>query len=339
MNTAQLRNKKIIGMAACGLLLLIGGAGWWWIHSSKIVNTDDARVKGTIVAVSSRVSGRIDEMLVNEGDKVEAGQVIAKIETKELDAQVAQAKANLAAADAKLAGIKAGNRPQQIAQAAAVTEQAAANLDNATKAFERMESLYQNGAVAAQQRDTAQTALAVAQAQADAASQSYSMTAEGARSEDIQAAEAQVQQAAAALQSVEIQLENTVIKAPVSGNVAVRSVKFGESVSVGQTIVNIVNLDDVWVAANIDEKKAGLISIGQNVDFEVDAYPGKSFLGEVIEVGSATGSQFTLLPSENTSGNYTKVTQKIPVKIKESQDDSAVLKPGMSAIINIHVKE
>jgi membrane fusion protein, multidrug efflux system len=332
------KRNKVLGFIAVTLALLVGGAGWWWIHSSKIVNTDDARVKGTIVAVSSRVSGRIEAMLVNEGDEVAAGQIIAKIETKELEVQVAQAKANLAAANAKLAGTKAGNRPQQIAQAAAATIQATANLNNAEKAFERAESLYQRGAISAQQRDTAQTSLSVARAQYEAASQSYSLTVEGTRPEDIEAAEAQVEQAMASLKSAEIQLENAVIKAPITGTIAVRAIRFGESVNVGQTIVNIVNLNDVWVSANIDERKVGLVRVGQTVDFEVDAYPSKTFCGEVMEVGAATGSQFSLLPTENTSGNYTKVVQKIPVKIKAARGEGAILKPGMSAIINIRVK-
>jgi membrane fusion protein, multidrug efflux system len=97
-------------------------------------------------------------------------------------------------------------------------------------------------------------------------------------------------------------------------------------------------LNDVWVSANIDERKVGLVRVGQTVDFEVDAYPSKTFCGEVMEVGAATGSQFSLLPTENTSGNYTKVVQKIPVKIKAARGEGAILKPGMSAIINIRVK-
>jgi ABC exporter DevB family membrane fusion protein len=333
----MINKKKLIGIAGLVVAVILCGGLWWWINYAGVVSTDDARVKGTIVAVSSRVSAQVDEVLVNEGDEVQAGQIIAKLDSKELEAQVAQASANLTAAQAKLAGIKVGNRPQQIAQAEAGAEQAAANLENAQKIYERSETLYNEGAISAQQLDSASTALSVAQAQYHAAGQSVSLTAEGARPEDIQAAAAQVEQAAAALKNAELQLNNTVIKAPISGVVAVKSVDAGESISVGQALVNIANLNDIWVAANIDETNVGKMRVGQNVEFSIDAYPGRTFSGEVSEIGAATGSQFALLPTENTSGNYTKVTQKLPIKIKVNPNDSYSLKPGMSAIVNVHV--
>ena len=335
-NTAK-NKKKIYAIVGVIASVLLGGGIWWWIHSSGVVSTDDARVKGTIVSVSSRVSGRVEELLVNEGDEVQAGQILAKLDSRELAAQAAQAKANLSAAQAKLAGLKAGSRPQQIAQAEAGTAQASANLENARKAYERAEALYQQGAISAQQLDSAQTALALAEAQYSAAGQSLSLTAEGARVEDIQAAEAQVEQAAAALKNAELQLDNAVIKAPLTGVIALKSVNIGESVTSGQPMFNIANLNDVWVAANIDETHVGKIRVGETVDFTIDAYPGTTFTGEVKEVGAATGSQFALLPTENTSGNYTKVTQKLPVKIKVTPGEK-ILKPGMSAIVSIHVK-
>lgn len=337
MSQKMINKKKLIGIAGLVAAVVLCGGLWWWINYAGIVSTDDARVKGTIIAVSSRVSAQVDEVLVKEGDEVQAGQIIARLDSKELQAQVEQASANLTAAQAKLAGIKAGNRPQQIAQAEAGAEQAAANLENAQKIYERSETLYNEGAISAQQLDAARTALSVAQAQYHAAGQSVSLTAEGARPEDIQAAAAQVEQAAAALKNAELQLNNTVIKAPIAGVVAVKSVDAGESISVGQALVNIANLNDVWVAANIDETNVGKMRVGQTVEFSIDAYPGRKFSGEVSEIGAATGSQFALLPTENTSGNYTKVTQKLPIKIKVNANDPYTLKPGMSAIVNVHV--
>lgn len=338
MSHKKMTKKKFVVVAGLVLAIIVCGGLGWWIKYAGVVSTDDARVKGTIVTVSSRVSARVDELPVQEGDEVQAGQVIAKLDSKELEVQVAQAKASLAVAQAKLAGVKAGSRPQQLAQAGAATEQAAANLENARKMYERTEALYQQGAVSAQQRDTAQAELAVAQAQYHAAGESYSLTAEGARSEDIQAAAAQVEQAAAALKNAELQMEHAVIRAPITGVIAVKSVNIGESVSIGQPIVNIANLKDVWVAANIDETYIGKVHTGQSVDFTIDAYPGQAFTGEVSEVGAATGSQFALLPTENTSGNYTKLTQKLPIKIKVSANEPFALKPGMSANISVHVK-
>ena len=200
----KISKNKIILMIVIVVAILATAGTWWWIRSSKIVSTDDARVKGMIASISTKVPGRIGAVLVNEGDNVQAGQIIAKIESAEIEVEVAQAKANFTAAQAKLAGIKAGNRPQQIAQAGASTAQASANLKNAQSNSERSELLYEQGALSAQQRDTAQTALSVAQAQFDGSVQGYSLTAEGSRVEDVQVAEAQVEQAAAALKNVQL---------------------------------------------------------------------------------------------------------------------------------------
>jgi multidrug resistance efflux pump len=332
-------NKRTLTLFI-GVIVAIAAVGglWWWLNAGRTVSTDDARVKGTIVTVSSKVPGRIEKILVNEGDSVEAGQVIARIESSDLEAQVAQAKANLSAAQAKLAGIKAGNRPQQVAQAEAAVQQAAANLDNAQKNYERIESLYEQGGVSAQQRDAGQTALEVAKAQYDAATQNYSLTAEGARPEDIQAAQAQVDQAAAALKTIQLQLDNVDIKAPVAGTIAVKSAEIGEIVAAGQPLFNITDLQDIWVAANIEETYIGRVLVGQPVEFSIDAYPGKTFHGEVSEVGAASASQFALLPTENSSGNFTKVTQRLPIKVRVTDGSNYALKPGMSAVINIHVR-
>jgi membrane fusion protein (multidrug efflux system) len=321
----------IVGVLAA---ILAAGGIWWWLRASRIVSTDDARVKGTIVAVSSKVSGRVEKVMVEEGAAVTAGQVIAVLEKDEYEAQVDQAKANLAMAEAKLALVMAGNRPQEVAQANASLLQVKANMDNARKNSERDEALYQKGAISVQQRDASKTAFDVARAQYMEAAEQYSLSAEGSRLEDIQIAQAQVQQARAELKNVELQLANTAVKAPVSGVVALKSVEEGEVVVSGQQLFNISNPADVWVAANIEETYIGRIKIGQRAEFTIDAYPDKNFIGQVSEVGPAARSQFALLPTENSSANFTKVTQRLPIKIKVDSSEE-VLKPGMSAIINI----
>lgn len=339
MDQDKLKSKKKRIAIFAALVAVVAVAGlWWWIRYAGVVSTDDARVKGTIVTVSSRATGRIDELLVNEGEAVQAGQIIARLDSRDLEAKVAQAKANLTAAQAKLAGTQAGNRPQQIAQAEAAAVQASANLENAQKQYDRAKVLYHQGAISAQQLDTMQTALAVAQAQYTGSNQSLNLTAEGSRPEDIQVAQAQVEQAAAALKDAEVQLSDATIKAPLAGIVAQRSVHVGESVSVGQPMFNIADHSDVWVSANIDENQVGKLRLGQSADITIDAYPGQRLPGTLYEIGAATGSQFSLLPTENTSGNYTKVTQKIPIKIKVPANGSFILKPGMSAIIAVHVR-
>ncbi|HWR44545.1 HlyD family secretion protein [Sporomusa sp.] len=333
-----LNNRKTVMIAGAitGLLLVVGG--WWWISSSGKISTDDARVKNNIVNVSTKVPGQVEEILVKEGDHVEAGQIIANIDSVSLQIQVEQAQANLASAQAKFASLQAGNRPQQVAQSQASVEQAVANLDNARKNYERAASLYEDGAMSAQQRDSAQTALKVAQAQYDAAAEGLSLVSEGATEQDRQFAEAQMAQAAAALKNAQLQLNNSVIKAPISGTIAKASIDPGEMVSVGQTLFSITNPADAWVEVNIEETDIGKVQIGQSVEFKVDAYPGKNFKGEVTDVGAATGSQFALLPSDNATGNFTKVTQRITVKVKVIDAGNSVLKPGMSAVVDIRTR-
>lgn len=332
-------SKRTMTMAIiCIAGVLVAGGIWWWIRSSQLVSTEDARVKGTIVSVSSKVSGRVEQVLVQEGEHVKAGQVLAVIKKSEFEAQVAQAKGNVAAAQAKLAAAKAGNRPQEVAKAGASVLSSKASLENARKNYERAQALYQQGALSIQQRDAARTELAVVESQYASAQEGLSLTSEGTRPEDIQMLEAQVQQAQAALKNAEILLEETDIKAPVDGVVGLKSVEVGEVVVTSQPLFSVADLDNVWISANIEETYIGKVKEGQKVDFTVDAYPGEKFSGEVWEVSPATGSQFALLPSENSSGNFTKVTQRLMVKMKAVSVQPGKLKPGMSVLVNIHIQ-
>jgi multidrug resistance efflux pump len=331
----KLDKRTLFIAAGCLAAALVIAGGWWWYAAGAKVSTDDARVKGDIVNVSTKVPGQLEELAVKAGDRVEAGQVIARIDSKALAIQVEQARANLAAAQAKLASLQAGNRPQQVAQAESAVAQAAASLENARKDYERIATLYEDGALSAQQRDAARTALRVAQAQYDAAAQGFSLAQEGAAAQDIDYARATVDQAAAALKNAQLQLENSAIVAPVAGVVAQAPANLGEMVSVGQTVASITDPAASWVEANVEETDIGRVREGQSVAFTVDAYPRRKFQGEVIDVGAATGSQFALLPADNATGNFTKVTQRITVKIKVVDGGQAVLKPGMSAVVAI----
>jgi len=334
----SLQKNYIIAVIIFFSIAMIMGGLWWWVKFNHLISTDDARVKGTIVTTSAKIPGRLQKILVTEGDTVQAGQVLAEIENAEFSISVAQAKANLAAANAKLAILKAGNRPQEIAQAGASLAQTQANLFNATKKYERSTELYRQGALSAQQLDTEEAALAVAKGQYDGAREYHSMSAEGPRPEEIQYAQAQVEQAEASLENAQLSLKNTIITSPVAGTIAIKSIEPGEVLSVGQPLFLITNPKDIWIAANIEETHISKIKVGQCVDFTIDAYPSITFQGLVSEVGSATGSQFTLLPAENSSGNFTKIAQRLPIKIKALDTGTTTLKPGMSAIVNITIK-
>ena len=338
--TAKSSSKKnvVVGLLLTFLVLGIGGGGWYWYYSSRFVSTDDARISGTIVNVSSKIAGKVTEVLVKEGDTVQVGQVVAKIDTREILAQKAQAEAALAAARAKLDEVLAGARPQEIQQARAGLDQTRANLDNAQKNYQRMQKLYLDGAISAAQRDSAEAAYRIASESQNAAAQVYDLAVTGAREETVRAAAAQVKQAEAALEAIKVTLDNATLVSPVNGTVAQKSVNPGEVVAAAQPLFTVVDSKDLWVNARIEETKIGKLKNGQTVEYTVDGYPGKTFTGQVYEVGSATNSVFALIPTENSSGNFTKVTQRIPVKISLPQDSGLVFRPGMSVLIKVHVE-
>jgi len=159
---SKLSNRSMIIIVSLLVGILVIGGVWWWIRPGRIVSTDDARVKGTIVAVSAKVSGRVEKVLVKEEDSIQTGQVIAILEKEEFEAQVEQAKANLEMTKAKFAAVIAGNRHQEVAAANAAASQAVANLNNVQKNYERAEALYHQGAISIQQLETARTASDVA---------------------------------------------------------------------------------------------------------------------------------------------------------------------------------
>jgi membrane fusion protein (multidrug efflux system) len=349
------KNKRslIIGMGVFFALIGLAGGGWWWYNSSKLVSTDDARISGTIVSVSSKIGGRITEVLVKEGDTVQAGQVIARIDARDTTAQKAQAEAALAAARAKYDEMVAGTRPQEIEQARAGVEQAQAgveqaraNFENAEKNYERVNKLYADGALSAAQRDNAKAAYLTAREAVNAArnvtsgaSQKLDLMATGSREETIRAAAAQVKQAEAALETAELADEYTTILSPNEGIVALKSVNPGEMVSAGQALFSVVDSKDIWLNARIEETKIGKLALGQKVDYTIDGYSGRTFSGTIYEIGIATNSTFALIPTENSSGNFTKVTQRIPIKITLPDNmDGVVFRPGMQAVIDIHLQ-
>lgn len=329
--------RKIIAALAVLAGLFAAGSLWWWIQSGRVVSTDDARVKSVLTTVSAKVEGRARQVLVEEGDTVEAGQALAIIEKREYENKVAQAKANLAMAKAKLSEVLEGNRPQEIAQAKVKVLQEKALYENSLKNYERDQKLFAENAVSEQQLDAARTQMESDLAQYKAAEEAFSLAKEGARKETIDVNEAMVRQAEAQLENARIALEDATVRAPSAGTIGKKSVELGEFVSPGKPLFSIADLNGVWISANIEETAVAKIAVGDRAEFTVDAYPGETFSGEVIETGPATGAQFALLPTENTSGNFTKVTQRLPIKIRPDKSDK-VLKPGMSAVISVYVK-
>lgn len=245
---------------------------------------------GAEVRVGARIPGRVDQLLVQVGDRVNAGQVIARLEQDDLRAAVEKARADLAAAEAKLLTVKNGARTQELRTAEAVLRQAEANRSLAQVNLERYRQLYQDGGIALQQVDTAARDYDVSVARVRTAREQLSLTREKYTVEDLQYAEAQVLQARAALRIAEANLGYATIAAPMHGVVASVSTQQGETVTSGSaaaqapTFVTIIDLNRLQVDAYVDETDIGKVRVGQEATFNVDAFPDKEFRGTVTAI-------------------------------------------------------
>lgn len=350
------RIRKIVIFLVLGFVILGASATgfWWWRDLQSSISTEDARVSGDIVDISSKIPGRLEKIYVSEGDAVKPGQNLAELDNTQYAIAVAQAQASLNLAKANYNKLPSDIRSAQAgfdkSQQGLLSSQA--SLKSAEIAFadakrnlDQAEALYASGATPKEQLeslrsrfDMAKAALEVAQANALSAKAGLEESEAKWDSVKNTGAEiylAQIKQAQANYDNAKLAYDNSFIYATRNGTVVRVPAKFGENISAGQTILSITDLQETWIEANVEENKFGRVQAGQIVDVKVDAYPGRVFAGKVIQVGGATKSTFALIPSESSSGNFTKVTQKLPIKI-EVDKKGLYFKPGMSAKIKIH---
>ncbi len=271
-----------------------------------------------IVRVFAKSIGQAKEVLVQEGTRVEKDDILMRLDDEQIRLQVAQAKANLDVAEASLERIKAGARPQEINQAEAAVRQAKINLDSADENYQKMQKLFSEGAISEQQLDQAKNHFEIAQAQYEVASESYKLVSEGASPEDIKTVEAQVRQAQSALELARSQLNNSIVRAPISGSVTGISVKTGELVSSAMPLLSIMDSNELFLKTGISEKDIAAVHIGQDTEILIDAFPEVKFSGEVASKGVIV--------------DPTSKTMEIKIKIVEPHVD---ISPGMFARGNI----
>lgn len=290
------------------LLVVLGlaGAGYWYVKVRGVIATDDAYVDGDRVSVSTKMLGRVVELGAEEGDTVSEGELLVRLDDADLRAQEGQAQASLALA-------------RENVQLSVVEVQ------RAKDDFDRAATQLRGKVIPQEQYDHAKTALDMADARQ-------------------RIALAQVQTARAQLQVLETQLANTRVTAPLTGVVARRWALPGDVVQAGQPIFAIYDLADLWVTANFEETKIGRIHPGDSVAIRVDAYPARELTGVVRWIGAAAASQFSLIPPNNASGNFTKVTQRVPVRIAIDRSapgagDPVTLVPGLSVEVSIRPAE
>jgi membrane fusion protein (multidrug efflux system) len=331
------------------LVLVALGLLWafkQWSYGRSHESTDDAAVDGHIVPVLAKVSGYVQKVTVSDNDHVRAESLLVTIDPSEYRTRLAQAEADLAAARASAGGGGAAGQAeaavqQASGQQASLSAQITAARANATKARQdlaRMEDLAAKQVISKMQLDAARAASEAANANVVAMERQQAAaggTVASARA-GVRLASARLQSAQAARDNAALQLSYTNVIAPVAGIVSRKQVEPGQLVQVGQPLLTVVSDTGAFITANFKETQLADIRVGQPVEIEVDAYKG-TVLGCVESVSAATGSKFALLPPDNATGNFTKVVQRVPVRVKVTKDlgPSMPLRPGMS--VNIHV--
>jgi membrane fusion protein (multidrug efflux system) len=306
----------IMGVILVGILIF--GVRKWWFSRSH-VSTDNAQVDGHIVPILPKVGGFVAEVRVEENHSVKAGDTLVVLDDRDLRARLAQTEADLAAL---LATVSSRGR---VGQAEAAVAQAQAQAVKAIADLQRIEPLARQNVVSQQQLDAARAAAAAAEAQL-AAAQAM-----------LVGADARVAAARATRDQAALQLSYTRITAPANGVVSKKAVELGQLVQPGQPLMTVVPLEDVWVTANLKETETADVTPGDSADITVDAYQGVHFRGHVESLSPATGAKFSLLPPDNATGNFTKVVQRIPVRIHLDSpvDPAHMLRPGMSVVATI----
>ena len=346
-------SKRRFVLPIVGILALLGvvWAVKQWTYGRSHASTDDAAVDGHLIPILAKVSGYVDAVNANDNDHVRADSVIVRIDQSEYKTRLAQADADLAAARASAGTSGGGGQAQAVVQQASgqrasLDAQITAARANETKAKQdlvRMEDLAAKQVVSKMQLDGARAAAEAASANVVALERQQSAaggTVAGAEA-GVRLATARLQAAQAARDNAALQLAYTNVTAPTAGIVSKKQVEPGQLVQAGQPLYTIVADTGVFITANFKETQLAEIRVGQPAEIEVDAYQGATAIGCVESVSAATGSKFALLPPDNATGNFTKVVQRIPVRLKVKQGLGAdrPLRPGMSVTVHVDTKE
>jgi membrane fusion protein, multidrug efflux system len=340
-----------LGRLAIPLLAVIVALGFvalattrWdaWVGNAVVQTTDDAYVRADLTQLSSRVAGEVLKVAVSDFQRVKAGELLVQIDPADYEAQVAQAEAAVEGAQAALDNLGAQIELQYatIAQAEAQQIAAAAAEVEARQEQERQQSLSQTDAGTRQKLE--QATAGFAKAQADVRANRAVIAAQRHQLDVLSGTKKQrgadLAGAKAALAAARLKLGYTRITAPFDGVVGQRQVQPGDYVNIGSNLIAVVPLPHVFVIANYKETQLTHVVPGQPVEITIDTFPGQTLRGHVERIAPASGSQFALLPPDNATGNFTKVVQRIPVRIQLDDNQPLLprLLPGMSAVTRIH---
>ena len=334
-------------------VILVGIAAYWgytrWSFAQAHESTDNAQVDGHIVPIVAKVGGFVTLVNTVENAHIADSAVLVKIDEREYQVRLAQAEADLSAARASTGGqgvegqaaalVRSASSQRDVGDAQVIA--ARANLTKAQGDLTRAKELVAKQIISAAQLDAAQASFDAATATLTATQRQVSAATSGISNAEagVRLAKARLQASEAARANAALQLSFTTITAPLAGVVSKKLVEVGQLVQPGQTLMSIVSDSGVYVTANLKETQLARVHVGQKVDIDVDAY-GATAEGEVESIASATGAKFALLPPDNATGNFTKVVQRVPVRIKVTKGLGAdrPLRPGMSVVANVVVK-
>ncbi len=349
----------IFAIASSGAYI---GGGWLYYRFTH-ATTDNAFVKTDMVNLSPLVSGRIKKLFKEEGDSVKAGEVLAVLDDRDLAKVVEIKRAALERTKREVARLRVTieRTTEEVEKNITVAEKAliaateqknslAADLDRAEKDFRRAEGLLKEGSIPESRFDAAKARYESLRARLRALEATV-----GLRRAEVEKAEigrkrvkelqkmlstlkAAVKVAQKDLESAMVNLGHTEIKSPIDGIVAKRYFNEGDFVSPGMPVYALYNPADMYITANLEETKLKGVRVGQPVDITLDAYPGRTFRGKVLLVGEATGAEFALIPRDVSAGEFTKVVQRVPVRISIPEDSRGLFKPGLSAAIGIDTR-
>lgn len=334
--------KTVLGLLMLAITIIVGIV-YWLMAIHPFESTDNTYLKAHMSLISPKETGYVKEVLFEDNQKVKPGDVLAVIDDHDFQARVAQAEAQVMMEAAHIQTLETDKHTQsaKIRQEEAEISASQADLERAAKDLKRFGNLAADGAVSAQTRDAAESAHKQAAARREKTRSSRVEAESRLASLDAQIGEtrAKLKAAQAALELARIDLANTRITAPFAGIMGNRSVQVGQLVKPGSMLAYLIPADGLFVEANFKETQIGRMQPGQPVEIRVDAYPDSRFEGTVGSFAPASGSEFSLLPPENATGNFTKIVRRVPVKILfRPGTDLSRLRPGLSTVVKVKVR-
>ncbi len=338
------RKKVLIGIAAVAGIAVLWFGGDWFLNGRFNISTDNAQLRSDIARVTPKIEGYVAEILVAENQVVKEGDLLIELADDEFVLRLAHARANLAQAEADAAQAHARISVQRdtLTETRAAREAADATADLSASDAKRLADLAAKGWYPKAKLDQVEAAKRTADAQLNQAD--ASITAQRSQLSSAQAAadsaDAKVEASKAEVAGAQLELDRTKIHAPMNGTVTKKDVVVGQILSPGRVALSIVSSDDVWVLANFKETQINEMRVGQCVEVHVDAYPNQHFKGHVQSLSPSTGATFSLVPQDSATGNFTKIVQRVPVKIVLDNEAKAsgLLRAGLQVTATVSTK-